>query len=272
MTTKKKNVLWIIVLVVVLLAAVLSLAIKLFGGWAVKTAIQTAGSAVLKVPVRVEAVSLSPWKGLLEMRDLQISNPEGYEHPHLLTMGFGHVQLNTGSLFSDTVEIEQLHLSKVELVIEQKGLTNNLQQILKNLPKAEPEAEPKAAEKTEGKGLVIKDLLIEETAVKVKLIPIPGKADTITLRLAPIHMTDVGKDNKVNVGELTAKVLTAIAAGIAQQGKDLLPADMLNSLNDAVKETGRQILEAGQTLLKGGKDLGKGVGEAVQGLFKKKEE
>jgi hypothetical protein len=272
MAVKKKNVLWTILLVLIGLLAVLSLSVKLFGGKAVKTAIQTAGSAVLKVPVKVQSVSLAPWQGKLEMKDLQISNPEGYEHSHLLTMGSGLIHLNTGSLFSDTVQIEQIHLAKVEVVIEQKGLTNNLQQILKNLPKVESEKGSKPAETTPSKSLLIKDLLLEEVSVKVKLLPVPGKADTITLKLAPIHMTDVGKDGKINVGELTAKILTAIASGLAQQGKDLLPADLLNPLQDAVKETGRQVLEAGQTLLQEGKNLGQGVGEAVQGLFKKKEE
>lgn len=268
MAEKKKNLLWAALLVLIALLAVFSLLLKLFGGMALKTAVQTAGSAVLKVPVTVQSVSLAPWQGKLEMAALQISNPDGYQHPHLLTMGYGHIRLNTASLFSDTVQIEQIHLQKVEVVIEQKGLTNNLQQILNNLPKTESKPEEKPA----GKNLLIKDLLLEEVSVKVKLLPVPGKADTITLKLAPIRMTDVGKDGKVNVGELTAKVLTAIAAGIAQQGKDLLPTDLLNPLNDAIKETGRQVLEAGQTILKEGKELGKGVGEAVQGLFKKKEE
>lgn len=272
MAAKKKNVIWTVILALIGLLAVLSLSIKLFGAGAVKAAVQTAGSAVLKVPVKVQSISLAPWQGKLKMTDLQISNPEGYQHAYLLTMGSGFVHLNIASLFRDSVQIEQIHLSKLEVVIEQKGLTNNLQEILKNLPKTEPAPTSKPAEETPGKKLLIKDLLLEDVSVKVKLLPVPGKADTITLKLAPIHMTDVGKDGNVNVGELTAKVLTAIAAGIAQQGKDLLPADLLNPLNDALKETGRQVLQAGQTLLKEGKDLGKGVGEAVQGLFKKKEE
>jgi hypothetical protein len=161
----------------------------------------------------------------------------------------------------------------IEVVMEQKGLTNNLQQILNNLPKTEEKpAEEKPKDAAPSKSLVIKDLYLNDVSVKIKLLPVPGKADTLTLDLAPIHMTDIGKDKKVDSGELIAKILKAIAAGIAEQGKDILPTEMIGPLTDSLKETGKQIMETGQEAIKEGTDLGKGVGDAVKGLFKKKEE
>jgi len=87
-----------------------------------------------------------------------------------------------------------------------------------------------------------------KSLLKIKLLPVavPGKADTLTLKLTPIHMTDIGKDKKVDTGELIAQILKAIAAGIAEQGKDILPTEMIGPLTDSLKETGKQIMETGQ--------------------------
>ena len=117
-----------------------------------------------------------------------------------------------------------------------------------------------------------KELIINEVTVKAKLLPIPGKADTVTLKIAPITMTDVGKKDKVNTAALISKVLTAIAKGIAEQGKDILPTEMIGPLGDTLKEAGQQLLEGGKGVLKEGTDLGKDIGGVIQGLFKKKED
>jgi hypothetical protein len=273
MAKKMSKILMTVVLVLVLLIAAISLGIKFYGGSMVKKGIETVGPKVLQVPVRVDSVNLWTLLGKLEMKNLEIDNPEEYEHEQFLKMGFAHIKLNVGSLFSDTVEIEKMQFDGIEVVMEQKGLTNNLQQILNNLPKTEEKpAEEKPKDAAPSKSLVIKDLYLNDVSVKIKLLPVPGKADTLTLDLAPIHMTDIGKDKKVDSGELIAKILKAIAAGIAEQGKDILPTEMIGPLTDSLKETGKQIMETGQEAIKEGTDLGKGVGDAVKGLFKKKEE
>ncbi len=268
MAKKMKKTLVTVVLVLVVLLLLISLSVKMFGAGAVKTAIETIGSKVLQVDVRVRSVSLWTLLGKLEMNNLEIDNPEGYQHEKFLTLDFAHLKLNVKSLLSDTVEIEKMQFDNIELVMEQKGLTNNLQEILNNLPKSEE----KPADTKPGKNLVIRDLLINGVTVKVKLLPVPGKVDTLTLKLAPIQMNDIGTDQKVDTAQLMGRILRAIAEGIAQQGKDILPTEMIGPLTDTLKETGRQILDTGQDVIKQGVDVGEGVKDAVQGLFRKKED
>lgn len=267
-----KKTLTTIVLVLVIVILLISLAIKVAGGRAVKAGIEKAGSKVLQVDVRVQDVALWTLLGKLELKNLKIDNPEGYEHDQLLSMGFGHIDLKVGSLLSDTVEIEKMQFDNIVLDLEQKGLSSNLHEILKNLPKAEEKPEEAPAEKQAGKNLVIKDLLVNGVTVNVQLLPVPGKADTLTFNLNEIHMTDVGKDKKVDTAILMRKVLTAIAAGVAEKGKDILPTEMIGPLTDTLKETGQQFLETGKGIIKQGTDAGEGVKDAVEGLFRKKEE
>ena len=197
---------------------------------------------------------------------MEIGNPEGYNHPTFLKMGRAYMDLDVLSLMSDTIEMEKVQLDEMHLVIEQKGKTNNLKEILNNLPKSEP-TEPEPAEEGAGKNVRIKVLEINNIEVKAKLLPIPGQADTVTLRIKPIRMENLGTDEKIDFSGLTAKILKAISKGVAEQGADVLPTDMIGSIGDGLGKPG-------EALLKGTQDIGKSDTDAIGGigdLFKKKE-
>ena len=154
----------------------------------------------------------------------------------------------------------------IEMVIEQRGLSNNLHNIINNLPKSEktpdpeaPEEEKKAEDKKAGKSLVVKELRINKVMVTAEIPPELGAKETYSLTLDPIHMTDVGKDIKMDTAQLIAKILTSIANEITKQGTGILPKDILAPLDEVLGEKEKQLIE-------------KGLGDAIQGLFKKNED
>ncbi len=289
---KPVKILLAVLAVIVILIIVILAAIGMFADKAIKQGIQVAGTKTLGVNVDVNEVSLSILGGTMGMKGLVVDNPEGYNHKTLLQLGSGDVKIDTGSLLSDTITINDIKLDGMNVVLEQKGITgNNIKDIINNLPKKEEaEEEPK---EPSGKKVQIDNLEITNTTVKVKLLPVPGKVDTVTLKLAPIKMTNLGGDNKLDVPGLISKIFVAITKGIAQQGAGVLPEDMLNSMSDALGKTldiGKDVLKQGETLgkdaLKGGQDVlesgkdigkgledaGKGITDGVKGLFQKKEE
>ena len=149
--------------------------------------------------------------------------------------------------------------------------------ILDKLPKEESKAEPKPESKTEekGKNLIINHMEITNTNVRVKLLPIPGKNDTVSLNLDPIVMDNLGTDQKLRIGTLVSKVLGAMATGIAKQGGGLLPDDMVKGIGSALDKTaeiGKAATEKGREVLEGTKDTGKNIMEGVKGLFGGKKE
>ena len=119
------------ILIVVVIVAVL---VNRFGDRALKVGIETAATRILGVAVTVEEVSLSLFGGTLDLNGLVISNPVGYEYPNLLELGTAHVDVDVKSLLSDTVNIEEIRLDEVTVVIEQKGLSNNLNVVLAAIP------------------------------------------------------------------------------------------------------------------------------------------
>jgi hypothetical protein len=195
-----------------------------------------------------------------------IKNPPGYQHDKLLQLKTGSVVVDVRSLLSDIVNIKEIKLTGAEVVLEQRGVSsNNIQDVIKSIPsgpKTEDKAEPS------GKKLHIDNLEISDITVKAKLLPIPGKVDTVTLKLAPIKMTNLGGDNKLDTAKLSGKILLAITRGIAEQGAGILPDDVLGSLKSTLTKTA----ELGIEVLKTTGDIGKGVTEGIKGLLKPKKE
>jgi hypothetical protein len=254
-------VLFVVLLIVVVSAALL---VKVAGGRALKYGIETIGSSTLKVKVTVEDVSLSILRGKLKLKGLVIANPPDYkEYENLLELDSGKIDVNMKSLLGDTVAIKDLTLDGISLVIEQKDIRgNNLQDVLNNLPAGEDaEADPDA------KKLHIDKLTITNTTVTAKLLPLPGRATDVELKLEPIEMNNLGADNKMTTAILTAKILQAIALGIAKQGAGLLPDDIIGPMKSVLGKSGEIIMETGTKVLEAGKDIQKSVTEGLKGLL-----
>ena len=279
---KTKKIITVILIALLVLIVAFALFFKIYGDQLIRTGVITGAEKALQVGVRLDSVGLKILAGKAELNNLEIDNPEGYKNPTFLKLGHAYVDLDVPTLMSDTIEIETVRLEDIHLVIEQKNLTtNNLKDILHNLPKSEPaEPETKPTEEKTGKNLKIKVLEINNVQVMAKLIPgIPGRADQVILPPISIRLENVGSGEKIDMADLMKKIITEISKGIADKGKDLLPTDMINSLGDELKKQGEQLLktgqEAGKQFLEGTKDIGKGATDAVKGIgdiFKKKEE
>jgi len=282
---KIKKVVTTIILALVAVVLIIILTIGLFGGKMIKAAVEIGASDALGVPVTLDEASLALFAGKLELEELEVENPPGFEHEKLLTMGLAHVNVALTSLASETVVIQDMIFDEVTLVIEQKGLKTNLQTILDSLPKAEPEEEPAEAEKKPAKKLKIANLEIKNVHVKANLLPIPGKIDTITFNLSPIVMTDLGSDDKMTVAKLASKILMAIAKGVATDGTKFLPKEILGPMQDvtgAAIEIGADVLNTATDIGAEGIESGaegikkgvEGIGKGLKGIFggKKKKE
>ncbi len=260
---KPVKVLSIVLLVIVVLVVVAVAAVGLFADKALKVGIETAATKALTVGVSVSGVDLSIIGGKLALQNLMVDNPSGYQHPRLLELKHAQVAVDIRSLLSDTVKIKDIKLDGAQVVLEQRGVSgNNIQDIMKSMPSAPKTQEPN--QPPSGKKLHIDNLDITNTTLKAKLLPVPGKADTVTLQLAPIKMTNLGSDEKLDMAALSGKILAAIAQGIAEQGAGVLPDDMVNSMKSTLAKTA----ELGKEALQTGTDLGKGAIKTTEDLTK----
>jgi len=272
MSKLAKSVLGVFVVILVLLIVGV-VAIGLFADSAVKAGIESAGSKALNVKVSVEDVDLSIISGSLGLGDLVIGNPPGYQHDSLLQLNKADIKVDTRSLLTDRVRINDIKMDGLNLVLEQKGISSNLNEVIKSIQHG-----PKTEAEPSGKKLNINNLDISNVVVTIKLLPVPGQADTVTLKLSPIKMTDLGSDDKLDTATLVGKILLAIAGGVAEQGAGVLPKDMVNTMTSTmgkVVDMGMDIIGggtgAGQEAIKGTEDIGK-LTEGLKGILKPKQD
>jgi hypothetical protein len=252
-----------VVVVLIVLAIVGVVGVILFANRAVQTAVETAGTRALNVAVRVDRTGVSLPAGTVDLYGITVANPPGYEGPALLKLQQADLKVNTGSLLSEQVHIEEMKLDNMQVFIEQKGLQNNLYQVI------QPLREPR---RPTGRGLLIDNLEIRNVTVHAAMTTIPGQTPGVDLKIASIRMTDLGRHEKVDVAVLISKIVLAVAEGIAQEGGGILPKEALGDLGsilDQAIDIGKIILTpGGQTPDGQQKDsLGKTVTDGIKDLF-----
>lgn len=240
---------------------VLGALVHFFGGQILKTAVSKAAGKALGTSVYISDVDLSIIKGDAAIKGLEVRNPAGYEYKNLLELRNSFISASLWSLLGSRPSIKRIQLDGVELVIEQKLLSNNLAEVLKSMP-----AQDRRQDAPKAKKLRIDELEISDITVKVKVLPVPGKADTLTLKLAPIRMTNLGGDDKLSTEILAGKIITVLANSVMKEGRGVLPADILNPITPALKETIGVGKEAGRAVSEEAKKI-VGEGEkAIEGL------
>lgn len=266
MAKQKKTWLSVIFTIVVVLV-VLILASPFIIDSILKVSIVKAIKKQLNVGASVSRVHLSIVSGSIEISDLKINNPPGYEVKNILELKSIYVKANLRSLASDTVEVNQVSLDDVAVVIEQKGMTSNLNDILKSMPKKPKTDTGETKETTQNeKNAHIASVDIKNIDVTAKLLPVAGKLGTVHLKVAAVHLSDIG-GKKTTIADAVGKIFAGISAAIATQGAGIIPGDVLGPIQENIGEAGKQLLKAGEDVKKEAKD----VTDRLKGLFKKKD-
>ncbi len=209
----------------------------------VKTAVEKAGEQTLSVPVRIHKAKASLLSGSVNLQKIRVANPEGYQGPALLTLTSVDVAADAGSLLRDKILIRTMHLDGMEIFVEQNGLKNNLYEVIEPLRRSH---EPT------GKALIIDKLTIGDIVVHVAVPSLadPTQPRTMDLKVAPITMTDLGRDERIDTKILISKVVLAVAAGIAEQGGGVLPKETIGEITGVLDKA----IDLGRIIFGGKKD------------------
>lgn len=248
----------LVVVAVAGLVAVILLADK-----AVKSTVETAGTKALKVGVSVGKANASILTGAIGLQDTTIANPPGFQGSALVKLQRVDATVDTKSLFGTEVLIKDMKLDNMEVFLEQKGLQNNLYQVIEPLRKPHQPT---------GRSLVIDSLEIANVTVHVGMPAVPGQTQGVELKLASIKMGDLGRNEKMDMAVLISKIALAVAEGITQQGGGILPQGVtgqVGSVLDKALDIGKTIFTPGAKTSDGKQQdsLGKTITDGVIDLF-----
>jgi uncharacterized protein involved in outer membrane biogenesis len=252
-----------LVVILVVLAGIGVAAVVLLTNRAVKTAVEKSGARTLNVPVNVGKASASVFTGAVGLQNITVANPPGYQGAALLKLPRMDAQVVARSLLGEEILIPDMKLANMEVFIEQKGLQNNLYQVIK--PLHEPH-------QPSGKSLVIDNLEIANITVHVSMPLIPGQAPSVDLKLASIKMGHLGRNEKMDMAVLISKIVLAVAQGIAEQGGGILPKETVSeagSVLDKAIDIGKTIFTSGGKTPDGQQQdsLGKTVTDGLKDLL-----
>jgi uncharacterized protein involved in outer membrane biogenesis len=238
---------------------VLIIALVLFLGQIIKTAVETVGPQVAGVPVTLEKAGINLLSGNVTLKGLVIGNPEGYNTPSAMELGHFAVDLKMASLFTDTIVIKKIHITGPQITYEKGLKDSNLSRLQNNLAPAEaekPAEEKPAPEKKKGPGkkVIIEDFLFDDAKIHVTLTALAGKK--LTLPLPPIHLQDIGKASAgASISEVVNKVLGAVIGAVTDA-----VASSGDLAGDALKGAGGAATDAA----KGATDAAKGAADSIK--------
>ncbi len=193
------------IVLLVLLFVVVGAVYFTFGS-ILKNGIETAGSLILDTEVTVDFVGVSPLSGSGGIRELRIGNPEGFNSPYAMELGSMDINVNVGSIFSDTIVIESIVINRPIITYETRITTDNIRTLLENLSGGADQAPAESESAESGKKIIIRDFQMIDPQVNlvaaIVRAPIP---------LPDIHLQNIGEDNSsVTAAEAGRQILAAL--------------------------------------------------------------
>ena len=252
-----KPLIWIVGILLVLILAAL-----IFINPLLKFGIESIGSKIAGVDMKVESINVSPLQGRMEIRELIISNPadKGYASDYAIRLGHVDADIVPSTLVcGPKTVVEDITLKDIIIHYETGLLLNsNLQDILDNLnrlsgksDKKEDKAEKK--EESEGRNLQVDHFVMENVGLYII-----AKGTTKTGAGIPLTIPDIGplgtNPEGITPAELCIDALTEILVCASKQ---------------AGLKISDSVVQAGEALTTGGKAAVDKTVEGLKGLLGK---
>jgi len=230
----------------------------------VKKGVETAGPKVLQAPVTLDKVNISVLSGSGKLSGLTIGNPAGFETEYAFRLGKVEMDLDTGSITTDTIHVKNITIDAPSIIFEGAFDTNNLSQLQKNAAaytvsdKSAPAAEKQQPAASESKKILIDHLVIQNGDVSLSMKLLSDQKQTA--KLPVIELKDIGKNKETTLADAMKIILAAV-------NKAVVPAiqSKLNLNAELDKAVGKLEDQAGDALQEG---TDNGLGK-IKGLFGK---
>jgi len=207
----------------------------------VENQIETIGSELAGVPVRVGSVGIDIKSGTGVINDLRIANPDGYAAPDAFEMPTLRADIDLQSLGKQPLVLDELMIDSpvVHLEINQRG-RSNLKEILDNASKNTRQADAKAetAESGEPMRIAIRKLLIQGPTFTESNPLEPGEPRKGTL--PAIQRTQVGGSRGATPAEIGKIVIHELGGRIVRQAATKAAKE---ALKEAIEENASGLLE-----------------------------
>ena len=276
-----------ILLVLVLLAAALAVALVLLVDTLAERGIEAGGSYALGVPTELGSAKIGLLSGEFSLHELEVSNPEGFQGEHILTLGEAALAVALPSLLEEEIHAPRLELSGIHMLLEKKHGDWNYEAILDHLQKVVEEegggesGGEKEASPVSGKKYLFDEIILRDVTTSVDALG-EGEISTASITIPEARVDDVGLE-PMTLPELYLAIFETLFRVSIELGAEHLPAQLTQQLetrlqlltgdlvDKAVEELSEELGEEAGQLLEGVLNQAKGgVDQGIRDLFGKK--
>jgi uncharacterized protein involved in outer membrane biogenesis len=228
----KKIVLWVAII------AIVGLAIAYFvRNLLVEKAVEAGSTYALGVETDLGSASLEIGGGSLELKNLDISNPEGFTADKFISLRRGMIDVDAGSILDKEVKIDSFIIEGVTLNLEQIDKKGNYQILLDNIKRIDMSSSGESQKFRIGL-ISLRDINVTGS------LNVLGKKLEKSFKLANFSLRDVGSDNGAKISEITATVVKTLITKALAAGSGFLPEGFGQNLTD-LKDKGLEQIKTG---------------------------
>jgi uncharacterized protein involved in outer membrane biogenesis len=205
----------------------------------VKKVIETVGSQVAGVDVRVAAVKISLTEGKGSITGLTVANPKGFATPTAFSLGQISLALDVGSVKQNPVVLKEIVIAAPVVTYELTAGGSNIEVLQKNVQSFAAKsggggkAEPQPEAKTEGSD---KKIAIDRLAITGGQVNLSAAGNTISGKLGDIVLTGIGRESGgATPAVIAQKLLDALSASAIKTASSLGVNAAVNAIGDKVK-------------------------------------
>lgn len=206
--------------------------------------------------VSVGKVEVSLYKGIAEVKDILIANPEGFKEKYILNLKTAKVDLDIGTLFSEKLRIEEILVEETDFYYEPqvvgKDNVKKLEEYVNTMFKVPTEQKTKEPQKIQVDKIRIRDIDVATVVLK----------QNVVIPMIPIRMEDLGTGpDGITAGDIFIRVLDKLSLGA------------VTAIRDNAGNIGAQLKKLGtkssETLDSAGEQIKSGFNKFERVIFKK---
>jgi len=249
----------VLAIVAVVLAVVIAVPL-LYVDSIAKGALESGASETFGTKTTLGSVRLGLITGRVGVRNLRVSNPEGWQAKHFFTIGGGRFGVNIQQFLEDEVEVPELVLEDVYVSLEKSAGGSNYDTILSHMqkgPPPPPDANPKR--------FVIRDVRIRDVEADLRF-DAPGPVDKELKVLIPeIRLRNLGSNTEggMLVSQVWGTVMRAVLAAVVREGGGVAGFITRDLAGGLAGLGGGVPIEVVGDVTKIGSDLAEGAGRTV---------
>ena len=231
-----------------------------------RSVIGSAGTSIMGVDTSVGSVDLGIFRKSTTISDLEVRNPPGFQHDHLLAVDEIYIEARVGTVLSSSIDIPVVTLTGFDFDVEEANGKMNVTEVVNNITSQISSGD----EDDEGSiSLNIQRLEILDINIRAqgKIVNMTG--GSLQAKLPSIVLKNVGtkSDDDELVGHLVGIVMDIVIKHIAANPIKGLSNLAISQISGSIRKIpGLQEIGLGAPIADAVESVGRGANNALSGV------